>query len=354
MKYICKDCGKEYHKHVEYCVCGNNKFEIVEIEVKENIPTIKSGFEDEIPIRKPQDIGQIISWLIFSICMVLSLVIIFLPVKNHVNHQAANETTENVKHEIPDFEKIWDSTPVKVAEKPVQPEEQKKPETILDRVMANIEEPAFVKEIFKNETNKNTSTQQQNKSPQQTTKPVTKPAAKPVTTPAAPKPAAQTKPQTQQQKPAPATVQKPVTKPTQKPAASNNQTSTQKTQSKPTQNLSEVTLDNPVKQKVSTPKYDIKATTNYEAGLLRKLYSNFAVGGLSGTGTCIVSFIVDENGKLANRKFEQYSDNKALNDAVYFMMMKNPTYEAPPSGYYRRTLKVQVKYTNGEYTIGYI
>jgi len=359
MKYVCKDCGKEYLKRVEYCSCGNNGFEIVEAVIVEN-PSVDVGFEDTPKLKSPINKGLSISWAIFAVCIILSLYIISIPIKH--NQRIAQEPEQNVKQTIPDIEKIWNGTPPAVPTKPAEVITEQKPETLLDRVMNKIEEPPFVKDVFKtNKTTTKPSQSTQNPTPKSNQnsniKPVSsiqKPQTKPTQQATATKPttSAQSNPKITQQttSPKPAVQQTSTPKPIQQTVKKPTQQTTQN------RGLEEVTLDNKNVQKpqIQTPTYDLKATANYESALLKKLYSKFAVGGLSGTGNCVVSFSVDRSGKLINRKFEQYSDNKTLNDAVYYMMMSSATFNTPPSGYYQRTLKVQVRFNNGEYSIGYI
>ncbi len=334
MKYICKDCGKEYTREVSYCICGNNSFDIVEVSVD------ISEVTEETTYKKPIDRGLFLSWAIFVTCLILSIIVVFIPVNSRSNITQNSTSKISVsKEQIPDIDTFWKSTPPNTAVSK-ETTDLKSDKNIIKRAM-DFEEPAFVKDLFNKgktgSTVKSSSTQQK----PQNVKKVSQ----------APKPASNFKPSTNSnmQTPKSNETKQNLIEPKQNPNSNKNK------QEKPAQTVNKPVSDSVVgKQPSPIQEFNIKATANYESSLLRQLYSKFVVGGLSGNGSCVVSFYVDSNGKLSDRKFEKLSDNKPLNDAVYYMMMSTSTYTPPPNGYYKRTLKVQVTYKNGEYSIGYI
>ena len=89
----------------------------------------------------------------------------------------------------------------------------------------------------------------------------------------------------------------------------------------------------------------------YKNNLRSALFTQFAVGSISGVGECSIQFAIDKNGKLINRKFSQESSNKALNDAVYYMLMSVPKFDAPPSEYNGQIIRMNFKINNGNYEI---
>lgn len=93
------------------------------------------------------------------------------------------------------------------------------------------------------------------------------------------------------------------------------------------------------------------AMIDYKTKLRAKLFSKFAVGSIQGSGSCSVSFSVDKTGKLTNRKFTQESDNKSLNDTVYYMLMSVPYFTAPPAEYNGETIRMKFSINNGNYEI---
>ena len=54
---------------------------------------------------------------------------------------------------------------------------------------------------------------------------------------------------------------------------------------------------------------------------------------------------------FASILFSQESSNKALNDAVYYMLMSVPKFTAPPAEYNAQTIRMHFKIDNGNYEI---
>lgn len=93
------------------------------------------------------------------------------------------------------------------------------------------------------------------------------------------------------------------------------------------------------------------AMIDYKTKLRAVLFSKFAVGSIQGSGNCAISFSVDKTGKLINRKFTRESDNKSLNDAVYYMLMSVPKFSVPPEEYNGETIQMNFSINNGNYEI---
>ena len=150
------------------------------------------------------------------------------------------------------------------------------------------------------------------------------------------------------------TSQKPVT--TQTKPAQTQAKPTQDTQTKPTQTSSQTQsaptpkVETPVETK---PVYNPNSQTmlKYKGELRSALFRKLPVGSIQGSGACAVQFSVDSTGKLINRSFAQQSDNKSLNDAVYYMMMSVPKFNPPPSEYNGSLIKMYIKFNNGSYEI---
>ena len=104
-------------------------------------------------------------------------------------------------------------------------------------------------------------------------------------------------------------------------------------------------------QKVTAYNSNSAEMLRYKNRLRAALFRHFAVGSISGSGECSVQFAVNENGKLINRKFFKESSNKALNDAVYYMLMSVPQFEVPPTEYNGQTIRMNFKIDNGNYEI---
>lgn len=247
---------------------------------------------EEKPAKQPITLEQkseIVSRIFFALCFIIAVSIWFIPMKTKPQHKPA--PVVQTKTSIPDINKIWNDTPIY----------QPKPATT-EPIILTPTEPV----------------QKKNLVPPKVIKP------KPVTKPIEPvKPAPVVKTNT---KPAPKTVvtPKPVTK------------------SEPI-----------VKLEPAKPVYNPNspAMIDYKTKLRAKLFSKFAVGSIQGSGSCLISFSIDKSGKLVNRKFVHESDNKSLNDAVYYMLMSVPYFTAPPAEYNGETIRMNFSINNGSYEI---
>ena len=282
MKYRCRDCKAVYDEKPEYCVCGNNTFE--EIIPSPYVKLVSYG-------KNSFDKNEIISWLFFSICLILALIILLLipngkPAAKHIQHPEV-ETTKD----IPDIEKIW-----KESVKPQPKTSVAEPEIIVRKIIRRIEEPAAQEKTAQNAV---------------PSRPTEQTAAN------LPKPAEKTQPAQTQQDTRQETIQK---QETQEIAANPND----------------------------------PALIRYKNILREVLLSKLAVGSISGEGTCIIEFGIDSTGKLINRKFVQYADNKPMNDAVYYMMMSVPRFKAPPSSYNGEIIRLKFYINNGAYEISFV
>lgn len=315
--YRCKDCGLEYKDKVEYCECGNNTFEVVPDAGKKIKANSFLTNENKI------------SWIIFALCLILSFAFfIFIPTpdksqKTHTNKPLSAKTA------IPDIDKLWDDTPVKIPE--VKQEQNEQGQISEAQGKIKIEEPKFISEIFNNSPKNNI--------PKTKTAPVKKVDTKPVqvqkTTPAKPVQKTEVVKKTD-------TVKKVNPQPVKK-----NDT-VKKTEQTKNFNPAPVTLK-PEKTDSFNP-----AFMQYKTELLHKLFSRFVVSSVRGSGSCVVSFNIAQDGKLTNRKFVKQSENKSLNDAVYYMLMSVPKFNPPPSSYKGDTLKIQFRFDNGEYEFSYL
>jgi hypothetical protein len=98
---------------------------------------------------------------------------------------------------------------------------------------------------------------------------------------------------------------------------------------------------------------DRAEVTNYKIALRKKLFSNLSVGSIQGSGKCGIEFSVDSTGKLINRGFTFQSDNKSVNDEVYKMMMRTPTYTPPPSSYKGEKIRLIFEFDNGTFAVSF-
>ena len=307
--YRCKDCGLEYKEKVDYCDCGNNTFDFIAGKPQ------KSGK----PLTSEQK-SEIISRIFLIICLIFSAIVWAIPIKPQQTHKETKIQPKTAN--IPSIDQIWDSTPPNNA-----PKEVIINETPIPLGYAKTTEP------------KKTATEPQNT---KTKKLTTEPPKVEVSKTA--KPASQN-----------------ITKTNTTKTNTNSKTTpaavtSSQTNSKPTQNpnkLVQESKQNIPKVVEQKPEYNPNSPEmlQYKGSLRAAMFSKFPVGSISGSGICSVHFAIDSSGKLINRGFTKQSDNKSLNDAVYYMMMSVPRFSPPPSEYNGETISMTFKINNGEYEI---
>lgn len=96
------------------------------------------------------------------------------------------------------------------------------------------------------------------------------------------------------------------------------------------------------------------AVTNYKIALRQKLFTNLSVVSIQGNGKCGIEFSIDANGKLINRAFTFQSDNKSVNDEVYKMLMRTPTFNPPPQEYKGEKIKMIFLFEEGSFEISFV
>lgn len=323
--FKCTVCSKEYEIKPDYCDCGNDTFDEI-VEAK----SLEEDFEVE---KRKFPTKKVLSILIFILCIISSILVweINPPSKNA--DKTAQKPSTVQKQGIPDIDKIWNSTPPKKTS-------QKK-----DNVITVYEKPLPqpVQQVV----------QQTNPEPfvQNIKKVLQKPA--PVQ-----KPQQVAKPRQTQQKPKQQQVQKPKTHPQQvsKPKQTSQTTSKAQptTPKQPAQSVTKPVqrVSTPV-QKTTVPKMDATAWTNYKNSLRLALLSKLDLVKILGEGDCVVEFSLDNSGKLLNRHFVYKSQNKSVNDQVYLMLMKLPTYKTPPAGYNGEKIRIKFYINNGYYEISF-
>ena len=281
--FKCKECGCEFKIKPEYCDCGNNTFD--------EIKTSK--------IASTPDLQQIISVMIFILCIILSIIpwTIKSPETNTAQHIQKTETTTK---EIPDIDELWQTQPINTTR---SLQKNTVPKTVLPPEKVEV-------------------------------KPLQKPIKK---TPSA---STATKPQN--------AAPKPVKKQQQVKTVSK----------KPPEIVKKVSdrIFNPKQQQtVSRPKpVDMTPMINYKNELRIALLSKLNIPNIQGTGDCAVSFSIDGSGKLLNRAFVYKSSNKSVNDEVYYMLMRLPYFKKPPEIYKGEIIKLKFYFNNGYYEISFI
>ena len=313
--FKCKDCGSEYKEKPDYCDCGNDTFDEIKdetigtIDKTEETKTQQQKESDNIKPKSKKTEKPIktdkISLLIFAVCLILSIIILFFPVNTPVNTDNIKENNEQNIISIPSVNSIWDnSIPV------VQKTELPKTEPVSSEETVVKKNPK-VNENTDNKKDLNT-TPAKSETPKITKVKLTK------NTTVKPKQTDSSVPKKQNEQ---------ITKQTQKP------TTTVKPTSNTNNTQNEISLN------------------SYKIGLRNKIGSHIDFASVVGDGACAVTFKIDVNGKLINRKFVQQSENTSLNDAVYNAMLAVPNYKTPPSTYKDNTLKLSVKFISGNFEV---
>lgn len=103
--FKCTVCQKLYSTQPSYCECGNDEF----IYMQDNVSSDKAK-------TTPRQNSDVISVLIFVVCLILSGCVLFLfnPVKR--THKSAPKSEKIVvQTDIPDIDKIWNDAPAYVS-----------------------------------------------------------------------------------------------------------------------------------------------------------------------------------------------------------------------------------------------
>ncbi|HCB11919.1 MAG TPA: hypothetical protein DEO94_07320 [Cyanobacteria bacterium UBA11991] len=371
--YKCSECGAEYETKPKYCDCGNDIFYEIGKEIDDvNLDDLDNV--DDIDLdqknatyskRKRKPVETSFSPLaigIFTACIILSLVILFLvgnPKKQPQKKQS--ERQETVKQvNIPPIDSYWDNTPAKIAQVQKEPQQQEPqtPKTLIQNAVKNII-PA------------QTPVAQQQQ-------PVSQPIVK-RTAPKTPKKAKiQTKPQTPKTKAKPKTQTKKQSKPANtnnynalanrvknnlngsqnqtaaktstnayKPAPLPKKVTASSSQSQPTVRVQTSALAKPTKSAAQVR----QELSSYKAGLRNAIGRKVDFTRVIGDGSCTLSFKVNSNGKLYSKAFTKQSSNITLNDAAFNALNTTTSYNPPPDGYNGETLRLYIKFYNGNFEI---
>lgn len=288
--YICKECGQQYKTKPEYCECGNDEF-----QEPETLKTVAKKNFEKTGVSP-------FALLFFIICIILSLIILFLFNPKSQNSEIKTPTPIQTKTNIPDIDTLW-----------VEPASKTDTTEIVSKPMVeekNVQQSKKVNKPTKNTSNvtpkKNNVTTNQN-----------------TTTQATPKTATQNK--------------------------------TQENKSQTTPKITTGSATSTVKKTVTneSAKKNNQELYNYKVQLRQALFSKLSVISIQGSGKCGIEFSIDSTGKLINRNFTYQSDNKTVNDEVYKMLMRMPKYYPPPTSYKGEKIKMTFSFNNGSYSINY-
>lgn len=287
--YICKECKKQYKTKPDYCDCGNDEF-----NEPETIKAVAKKNFEKLGVSS-------LAILFFVICIILSLLILFLFNPQMKNNEFQDSKTVQTKIELPDIDKLW----VKPTPKADTIEVVSKPIVKITNVQKDkkvVVTPKTTSKVIN--TQKNISA---NKMTIQTT--------------------TKTKIQNKTQE--------------------NNQQTPPKATTNSTLPTVIKTVTNENAKKNSQELY------NYKIQLRQALFSKLSVVSVQGSGNCGIEFSIDSTGKLINRNFTYQSDNKSVNDEVYKMLMRLPQYYPPPTNYKGEKIEMTFSFNNGSYSINY-
>ncbi len=269
-----------------------------EYKIKPDYCDCGNNMFNEIPEQMPAHsytaipAGQIISIIIFVFCLILAVIPWTIPAQKS-KPVSSPPKLEKQEANIPDIDKIWnDKTAPPITAQQTAAEPKKSPAS---RVV--------------------TPTTQQ-------------PAKNNVTAPK------------KQSKPEPQAKKQSSQKPKQQQTLNQNK--------KPTS----TTL--PASPKPQRPVMSKTEFENYKNGIRLALLSKLDLVKITGAGECAVKFSLAQNGKLINRGFLYQSNNKSLNDQIYYMLMRLPIYKTPPAGYSGEVIKLKFRIDNGAYEISFI
>ncbi len=403
--YKCSECGNEYNIKPKYCDCGNDIF----IETEDNIdfePQEIDDIEEEALLPKRNNQSRIykrktfspFAIIVFAGCIILSLLVLFVianPEKDVQNEKSAIVKEE--KTEIPSIDKYWDNTPVKEAKVEKINKEEEKPildlmPKIVQEVLPKEEPKKSVPQSPKISNNRSTPVVQSKNAPQNTKQklqtPVQTSNAKTVA-----KAAASSKPAS------PSSSQNVMTfgdltnkirsqysaqhtssntqayNPSQSKTNIPTHTSLQSTNTSKT-NISSATSQTVAKtypqttqtsktaQNVQTSQAHVVQTqpaksqaqlrqelANYKSGLRNNIARKIDFTKVIGDGECVLAFKINSSGRLTSKSFTVQSSNITLNDAAFNALNTTTSYNPPPEAYKGETLKLKIKFYNGNFEI---
>lgn len=352
--YKCKECSKEYEEKPDYCDCGNDEFDefnlnssagidkaadiLQEIpEMEESKPTVSPAHSDgsfKTKLQSKQDFNlpfNIPSMIIFSVCILLSLYIIFFAwnPKDNAEVNIAENKEVQAERKIPSIDKFWDNT-LPIEKQQSEKQEDVKPAGDVQNIIKQV--IPIAKPI---EQKKNTVV------PKITTVPLKKAANKTTKKQAvSQKTSVKAQPQTKPQAPS--------AEETTKKKAEQERLAAEAAHLKA---LQEAQAKKSAQEKAIQAEAAKQEFINYKAQLRNTIGRKIDFTRVIGDGSCTVSFRIDSNGKLTNRSFSKQSSNNTLNDTVYNAVMATPVFNPPPSGYNNEILNLNIRFNNGNFEI---
>lgn len=409
--YKCSECGNEYNIKPKYCDCGNDIF----IETEEDIdfePQEIDDFEEESLLSKRNNKSRIykrktfspFAIIIFVGCIILSLLILFVianPEKDVQNEKSSIVAEE--KTEIPSVDKYWDNTPVKEVKDEENNKEEEKPildlmPKIVQEILPKEEPKKIAPQSPKISNNRSNIAAQSKNTPQnpnqKSQNSVQKSNAKTVAKAAIPsKPASASSSQNVMTF---GDLTNKIRNQYSAQNASSNIQSHNSSQSKTNTPAQTASSQSTLSQSTNTSKADINNTTsqtvaktypqatptskttqntqtsqahvvqtppaksqaqlkqelaNYKSGLRNNIAKKIDFTKVIGDGECVLTFKINSSGRLTSKSFTVQSSNITLNDAAFNALNTTTSYNPPPEAYKGETLKLKIKFYNGNFEI---
>ncbi len=369
--YRCKECGAEYEVKPDYCDCGNDEFEVVEVNKKVAEPKVQESRTVKIPQEKikekpkpqPAAAGKTfipppsknltfderypslsrmiksldpISFAIFVVCIIFSFYIIFCAWNPITTESVVEQDIEILTPKnIPSIDKIWNNAlPVYKTPEPKYEQIEDitkqiipilKPEKEAQKNVKPVVQPKVTKVPLKKiETKQKTTVQ--NKTTVTKTQLST---------------AAQDKAKKEAEEKA-------------KQEAASKQKAEQERKAAEAEQLKKLQAEQAKKAEAERLKKEAankQEYINYKAQLRNTIGRKIDFTRVIGDGSCTVAFKIDSMGNLVSRSFAKQSTNNTLNDAVYAAVMATPSFNPPPAAYKNETLNLNIRFYNGNFEI---
>lgn len=341
MKYKCKNCGQEYIEKPDYCDCGNNVFIILYTEINTNSVSLSKSAEtnrafNNFQNRKINDLNQKIKnttsessktqqitlIVAASVSFIISLACFLILILKAVSLPSAKQNDPphalkavKIQEYIPEIDTYWDNSAAaknsvkqKTEINAISEKNDFFSDIIPEKKVQLSNKTHINKQIVPNKISTQKKTQ---KNPDQTQKT-----------------------QTQSDK---------------------NTGVLQNNNNNKVNNSINEDKENTAPAKTEKEKITNAAElSEYKNALRLRLFKYFPILNVVGSGSAQIGFTISPEGKLLNRRFVIQSENKSLNDALYHMLMRTPSYNPPPKSYNGEEIILKMDFNNGYYSFSYI
>lgn len=103
-----------------------------------------------------------------------------------------------------------------------------------------------------------------------------------------------------------------------------------------------------VMNKVSSYKVDTSKNDEYLTEIRQEMLEDFDPQGITRSGYCIISFKINKEGKVYDKKFLQKSKVKPLNEKVTYMLDYAKAFQSPPLAFTDAPINIEIGCTASE------